>query len=147
MVLALPATSQATVLGTFACQSKINSVVKANGRTVRQTTYGSSTMTFFPDGSVTSTSPISPYVSHGSWTQRGRAIFVAPDINDQARDALYGCSLSGAACTFIGATSSSKGTVNKTDSIIKGAGKINLSMIVNGVLVNNNATSTFTCSQ
>jgi len=147
MVLALPATSPATVLGTFVCQSKVNSVVKANGRTVRQASYASSTMTFFPDGTVISATPSSPYVSHGSWTQRGRAIFVAPDINDQARDSLYGCSLTGAACTFIGATASSKATANKTDNVIKGTGKINLSMIVNGLLVNNNATSSFTCTQ
>lgn len=147
LALATPICSYATVSGPFLCQSKINSVVKANGRTVRQTSYSSSTLTFNADGTVTSTNPISPYVSHGAWAQRGRSIFVSPDINDAARDALYGCGLAAASCTFVGATSSTKGTANKTDTVIKGTSKLNLTMLVNGILVNNNATSTFTCTQ
>lgn len=147
LALATPICSYATVSGTFLCQGKVSSVVKANGRTVRQTSYSSSMMTFNADGTVTSTTPISPYVSHGSWSQRGRSILVVPDINDMARDALYGCSLSGARCTFVGATARSKATSNKGDSVIRGSSKINLTMLVNGILANNNATSTFTCNQ
>jgi hypothetical protein len=143
--LGLIPAANAEVSGVFNCQGKIISVVRANGRTVRQTAYASSTVTYFPGGAMTGTTPISPYVSRGTWVQRGKALFGYPDINDAARDAIYGCSLTGANCIFVGATTSSKGTVNKAETVIKGVSKINLSMIVNGVMANNNATNTFTC--
>ena len=149
LILALftiaPFGAEATVSGVFSCQSKVMSAVKANGRTVRQTTYSSSTIAFNPDGTITGSTPSSPYISHGTWSQFGRAIFTSPDINDAARDAIYGCSLTGASCVFIGATANGKGTANKTENVIKGTSKVNLSMLVNGVLMNSNATSTFTC--
>lgn len=147
VAMLLPLGAEATVSGVFNCQSKVMSVVKANGRTIRQTTYGSSAITFFPDGTIAGTNPASPYVSHGTWVQRGKAIFTYPDINDAARDAIYGCSLTGANCIFIGATANGKGVANKTENVIKGTSKVNLSMIVNGIMANNNATTTFTCSQ
>ncbi len=72
---------------------------------------------------------------------------MAPDIYDQARDALYGCSLTGSRCIFVGATAKSNATVTKGDRRYKGTAKINLMMLVNGIMVNSQGTSTFTCTQ
>ena len=148
MACLLAATSaSADVAGVYNCSASIQNVVTAGGMKYRSKTFSSSVVTLLPDGTTTSVNPISPYTSHGTYTISKSKIMLNPNIFDVARDATYGCALSGASCIFVGATSTSVGTLNKAQTKIKGISKINLTLMVNEQIRVNQATSTYTCTK
>lgn len=148
MACLLAATSaSADVAGVYNCSASIQNVVTAGGMKYRSKTFSSSVVTLLPDGTTTSVNPISPYTSHGTYTVSKSKIMLTPNIFDVARDATYGCALSGASCIFVGATSTSVGTLNKAQTKIKGISKINLTLMVNEQIRVNQATSKYTCTK
>jgi len=148
MACLLAATSaSADVAGVYNCSASIQNVVTAGGMKYRSKTFSSSVVTLLPDGTTTSVNPISPYTSHGTYTVSKSKIMLNPNIFDVARDATYGCALSGASCIFVGATSTSVGTLNKAQTKIKGISKINLTLMVNEQIRVNQATSKYTCTK
>ena len=148
MACLLAATSaSADVAGVYNCSASIQNVVTAGGMKSRSKTFSSSVVTLLPDGTTTSVNPISPYTSHGTYTISKSKIMLNPNIFDVARDATYGCALSGASCIFVGATSTSVGTLNKAQTKIKGISKINLTLMVNEQIRVNQATSNYTCTK
>lgn len=147
LAMLLPLTAQADLTGTYTCSGKLQSVVKANGKTQRTSAYTTTYLTLNPDSTTVSVNPIAPFTSPGTWSSAGARIFLNYDQSIIARNALYGCQLAGASCTFIGDTYNYPLTANKKQNILKGTWKLNLTMLVNGLVVNNNGTIKVTCTK
>ena len=143
-----PVLSLADASGIYNCSNKINNVVSVGSQKFRSTAYQTVRMTLSPDGSAVSIDLAFPdHPGRGSWSQSGNKIFFTPNYDDVAKNALYGCSLSGSSCTFLGATYTYNQTINRAQTIIKGNNKINLTMLVNGQLRTNNATVISSCKK
>lgn len=143
----LPVMANADLAGSYTCSGKLQSVVKANGKTTRSSAYSTSYLTLNPDKTSISVNPIAPFSSPGTWRSSGARVFLDYDQSIIARNALYGCQLAGASCTFIGDTYNYPLTANKKQNILKGTWKLNMTLLVNGALVNNNGTINVTCTK
>lgn len=139
--------SQAVVSGTYNCQLRISQTVTANGRTTKFPSVTSGQVTFFPDGTSESRNPSSPFITRGTWSQVGRKLFMQVNMDDAARDAIYGCESSGADCSLIGLINNGSSKVSANNRVITGTGTVRLTMIVNGILANSTASTRTTCSQ
>lgn len=147
IAILLPLTAQADLVGTYTCSGKLQSVIKANGKTQRTSAYSTTYLTLNPDGSDVAVNPIAPFSSPGTWRSSGARVFLYYEQSILARNALYGCQLAGATCTFIGDTYNYPLTANKKQNILKGTWKLNLTMLMNGAIVNNNGTINVTCTK
>lgn len=145
VAMLLPIAANAGIAGAYTCTGNMKSVVKANGKTSRPSASSTTQLNLFPDGSAQSINPISPYPSDGAWSSKGARVFLSFDQNDLITNALYGCQLAGATCTYIGGTYNYPLTANKPQNVLKGVWKLNLTMLINGMLVNNNSTINVTC--
>lgn len=138
---------RADVSGTYNCTIRLKQTVSANGKSRKVSSVGSGRVTYFPDGTYESTTPISPFVSSGTWSQSGDKIYMSPNIDDAARDFLYGCTMTGANCLLVGVTASSTGKVLKNGSRIDGTSNIAATAVVNGVFANTTAVGKTTCTK
>lgn len=139
--------AQADVSGTYNCTIRVKQTVIANGQSKKVNSVASGRVTYFPDGTTESTSPISPFVTHGTWSQSGNKIYMSPNIDDEARDFLYGCTLTGANCLLVGVTASASGKVLKNGSRIDGTSNVAATAYVNGVFVNTTGVGKSTCTK
>lgn len=137
--------AQAEVSGTYRCQTRISQTVTASGKTKKVSSVGSGFITFFPDGTSESRNPVSPFITRGTWSQVGNKFYGEANIDDTARDVLYGCQSTGSVCTLVGVIGNSTGKVSKNENVLTGTSNIQLTMIVNGIFANSKAVSKFTC--
>lgn len=140
-------TVHANVSGTYSCQNRVTTTTSVNGKSKRAYGVSSSTVTYFPDGTMEGRTPSSPFVTRGTWTQQGSNLRAYPNIDDAARDSVYGCERVGATCLFVGAVAGAKARVGKNDATIKGTTTMQITMIVNGILTNIRGLNKFSCSK
>ena len=147
-LLGLPLIASADPFGTYTCVERLNTVARVVGAKAQRSKISQTfNLTLNPDGSTLLNSPAIPFPEHGSWSLAGKRLFLTPDQNDLVKVAMYTCAQSGVRCTFVGATTGSNLSFNKTQTVFKGTVRSTLSMLVNGYLVNSSASGPATCTK
>ena len=143
----LTGTASAGVEGVWQCNVKSVATVKINGKTTKGTDYGSSTSVLKTDGTYTSTTPVSPITTHGTYRLKGRSIKFYPDQGDLVAVTEQACKTNGSTCTVTGIQATPiAGTLNKSLTSYKGVGTLKMSILFNGaVLARTTGKGTSTC--
>ena len=147
ILLLAPALTNADVTGSYTCSQKITTTIKMAGRAKTSRSVATTTMTVNADGTAIGMNPAVPFPFHDTWTLSGKKFTLIPDQADVIKTLNYTCEQADVTCVFMGDTYSSKLTVNSAQTQINGTTKLNVSMTMNGQLVNSNGSSTIKCSK
>lgn len=144
MVL-MPSAAISDVTGNYTCSQKITTTIKMAGRAKTSRSVATTTMTVNADGTAIGINPAVPFPFHDTWTLSGKKFTLIPDQADVIKTLNYTCEQADVICVFMGDTYSSRLTVNSAQTQINGTTKLNVSMTMNGQLVNSNGSSAIKC--
>lgn len=133
--------------GVWQCNVKSVSTVKINGRTTKGTDYGSSASVLKSDGSYTSTTPVSPVTTHGTYSVKGRTIKLYPNQADLVAVAEQACRINGNTCMVTGIqVTPITGKLNGSLTSFKGVATLKMSILFNGsILARTTSKGTSNC--